>query len=209
MKYTSKQLIENTLKSACIWIREQDYTVRNESEFCNIFFYNLLTLLPKSNIKPSQIHSEIKQFKLGVMSRRQVASSVDFGIASAPNSDEYDLFLEVKTWIRPVLYTKGAISPNSATSKRKQCISDSSRLCANIQRGICQVGGLIVFEQGSTHLRRCVPKELSSQPLRFEEQWLDIERPSMTRRKEHLGIFWIYPQQEIANDSLFMAAHSA
>src|ERR1043165_3163719 len=114
MNYTSKQLIENTLKSTCSWIREQDYAVRNESEFCNIFFLNLLMLLPKSDIKPSQIHSEIKQFRPGLMSKRQVASSIDFGIASAPNGDEYDLFLEVKTWIRPVLYTKGAIAPNSS-----------------------------------------------------------------------------------------------
>ncbi len=194
MNYTSKQLVENTLELACNWIREQDYTVRNESEFCNIFFYNLLTLLPKTNIKPSQIRSEIKLFKSGSISRRQVESSVDFGVANASNGGEYDLFLEVKTWIRPVLYTKGAQSPNSSTSKRKQCVSDSTRLCAFTQRGFCRAGGLIVFEQGSTHLRRCVPKELSSQPLRFEEQWLDIGRLSMSGRKEHLGLIWVYPQ---------------
>src|SRR5437764_279387 len=141
MSYTAKQLVENTLELTCNWIREQDYTVRNESEFCNIFFYNLLTILPKSNIKPSQIRSEVKQFKPGVMSRRQVASSVDFGVASALNGSEYDLFLEVKTWIRPVLYTKGAISPNSSTSKRKQCVSDSARLCGFVQGGLCQTGG--------------------------------------------------------------------
>src|SRR5437763_595883 len=100
MNYTTpKQLIENTLKSTCSWIREQDYAVRNESEFCNIFFLNLLMLLPKSNIKPSQV--------------------------------------------------------------------------------------------------------------RFEERWLDIERPSLGRRKEHVGLIWIYPQQERANDSLLVAAHSA
>ena len=97
MSYTAKQLVENTLELTCNWIREQDYTVRNESEFCNIFFYNLFTILPKSNIKPSQIRSEVKQFKPGVMSRKQVASSVDFGVASALNGSEYDLFLEVKT----------------------------------------------------------------------------------------------------------------
>lgn len=196
MNYASKQLVENTLELTCNWIREQDYTVRNESEFCNIFFYNLLTLLPKSDIKPSQIHSEIKLFKLGTMSKRQVESSVDFGIASVPNGGEYDLFLEVKTWIRPVLYTKGAQSPNSSTSKRKQCVSDSTRLCAFTQRGLCQAGGLIVFEQGSTHLRRLVSKELSSQPVRFEERWLDIGRLSMSRRNEHLGLIWVYPQCE-------------
>ena len=155
-----------------------------------------MTLLPKTNIKPSQIRSEIKQFKPGVISRRQVASSVDFGLATASNGGEYDLFLEVKTWIRPVLYTKGAQAPNSSTSKRKQCVSDSARLCGFVQGGLCQTGGLIVFEQGSTHLRRCVHKELSSQPLSFEERWLDIDRLSMSRRKEHLGLIWIYPKCE-------------
>jgi hypothetical protein len=195
MSYTSKHLVENTLELTGNWIREQDYTVRNEAEFCNIFFCNLLALLPKTAIKPSQIRSEIKQFKSGSVGRRQVASSVDFGIAGAPNGDEYDLFLEVKTWIRPVLYTKGAIAPNSSTSKRKQCVLDSARLCGFVQGKLCQAGGLIVFEQGSTHLRRCVSKELSTQPLRFEEWWLDIERPSFGRRKEHLGLIWIYPQQ--------------
>jgi hypothetical protein len=194
MKYTSKQLVENALESTCNWIRKQDYNIRNESEFCNIFFYNLLTLLPRSQIKASQIHSEIKQFKTGTV-RRRVESSIDFGLAKAPNGREYDLFLEAKTWIRPT-HLKGPLTPNSSTSKRRQCVSDSNRLCAFVQKGICQAGGLIIFEQGSTHLRRCVPKELSSQKLYFEEQWLDIGRLSMSRRKEHLGLIWVYPQCE-------------
>ena len=190
MILTSKQLVESALESASNWIKEQEYAIRNESEFCHIFFHNLMKVLPLSQIKVSQIHSEIKHFRPAWPSR-QVASSVDFGIAETPNGTTYEVFLEVKSWIRPTHLKPGA--PNSSTSKRKQCVSDSIRLSTFIQQGLCKIGGLIIFEQGSTHLQRLIQRELSPQSFRFEELWIEIGRESMGRRKEHLGLIWIYP----------------
>src|ERR1051325_9707473 len=151
-------ILERALSDLRVWILKHDYAIKNESEFCCHFFHHLFVACELSNRSTGCLRTEIKFLRFDGL-RTRIAASIDFGIAVSPvNGDSFDLLVEGKAWIRPQ-YLKGYLVPNSSTSKRRQCISDAQRLRDICTSGKTRLCALLIYEQGSTHLRRRVPEE--------------------------------------------------
>jgi hypothetical protein len=187
---TSKQLIQESFEATAAWLLAYDYGIRNESELCNVFFHHLMTTFIQAGRAPACVRAEFKLLKK-VGYRTRVEASVDFAIiCDRANEGCLDAMIEAKSWIRPT-HIKGAMTPNSSTSKRSQCIADAKRLLQLAQRGLTQDSALLIYERSSTHLRRLVPKILSTVSIDASASWIDIGRPALGRRKEHIGLLWL------------------
>jgi len=186
----AKELMRAAVSATVKWIVQHDYEIANESEFCLLLFHQLLLLGPEHGCNTSRIRSEVKRYR-NVRQKRQVALSIDIGIAhTAETSQEFVLCAEAKSWIRPNI-KNGAFSQNSSTSKRNQCIRDAERLLALQKTGFNNSSCLLVYEQGSSHLRRRLAEEFQQRSIAFDALWMDTGRPSMGRRKEHVGLIWL------------------
>jgi len=190
-------ILERALGDLCAWMLNHDYAIKNESEFCCHFFHHLFVACELSRRSTGCLRTEVKFLRFDGL-RMRIAASIDFGISVSPmDGDSFDLLVEAKAWIRP-RHLKGPLAPNSSTSKRRQCVSDAQRLRDICRSGKTRLCALLVYEQGSTHLRRTVPKELEEVGILCKPVWLDIGRPSMGRRKEHIGILWLSGNRSIS-----------
>jgi hypothetical protein len=163
---------------------------KTSQSFAVIFFHHLFVACERSRRSTGCLRTEIKFLRFDGL-RTRIAASIDFGISVSPmDGDSFDLLVEAKAWIRP-RHLKGPLAPNSSTSKRCQCISDAQRLTNICTSGKTRLCALLIYEQGSTHLRRRVPEELEKAGILCKRVWLDIARPSMGHRKEHIGIIWL------------------
>ena len=190
MQMSVRSLADASAMALTTWISQEDYNVTSEAEFCALFFHQLLLQSQDFGVLPAQLHREVKLYRY-VERQKRVSASIDFGIATIPNErDKYELCIEAKTWIRSPTNT-GAFSQNSSTSKRKQCVRDALRLRLLRSSGLCRECCILIFEQGSTHLRRRLRDELLEDEVAFSDVWLDTERPSLGRRKEHIGLIWL------------------
>lgn len=183
-------LLEVSVRETAAWLRRHDYCVKNEAEICRILFHHLARHARKASVPLSAICGEIKLLRPDLRTLFRISGSIDFGIRSKSGSPEFDLLFEVKIWNRPT-HLKGVGTPNSCTSRRKNCIADALRLLQLKAEKRCSEAAIVIFEQGSTHLRRCVPKELASQSVEFHEKWFDTARKSLGVRKEHVGVIWM------------------
>lgn len=189
MSVETQGLVASAARQMAEWLRHYDYAIANEAELCNIYFHHLTQQFLVNGLAPSRIRSEVK-FLSRIGYRTRITASVDFGITSGNgHSPAFEAFIEAKAWIRPT-HIPG-LSPNSSTSKRHQCLGDARRLLGFQNAGQCTIVALLIFEQGSTHLRRLVPQELKSTGISCAEEWLDIGRAALGRRKEHLGLLWL------------------
>jgi hypothetical protein len=189
-------IFERALAHLRAWIFNCDYAIKNESEFCCHFFHHLFVACELSRRSTGCVRTEIKFLRFDGL-RTRIEASIDFGISVSPmDCESFDLLVEAKAWIRP--RHLGFIAPNSSTSKRRQCISDAQRLRALCMSGKTRLCALLIYEQGSTHLRRRVPEELEKAGILCKPVWLDIARPSMGRRKEHIGILWLSGNRSIS-----------
>ena len=191
----SEKLLREALHATREWLHHLDFSVRNEAEFSHLFYHHLLLATLTNGCSPSCVRSEIK-YHHAVDGRQRIAASIDFGIASSDaSSDTFDSLIEVKSWIRNN-QIKGALTPNASTSKRRQCAADAQRLIQLQRQGRCRRAALLVFEQGSSHLRRLILGELAGCGIVAEEHWIDVGRASLGRRKEHLGLLWLTSASE-------------
>jgi hypothetical protein len=177
-----KGLTEAAVEALAKNIRDWDYHVANETELCHMFFSSFMQLCDNYALPVSCLKAEIRLHPQG---------SVDFGIKTI-NEDkgQFSVFIEAKTWLRPLKVSAWSKS-NQSASKRNQCIEDAQRLLRLKNSGACSDSALLILEQSSSHIRRLLGGSLKEKGMYFKEIWLDIERPSMGKRKEHLGLIWI------------------
>lgn len=191
MPDNARAMIETAMSRLCQWLNEYDYAIANESELCGLFLHHLIVAFEDKGISPRDIRSEVKFRETTRDYRTKIAASIDFGIGFPSKESDTTMrgFLEAKAWIRPT-HLKG-LAKNSCTQKRKQCLADAKRLLDLSHISKSKFNGLLIYEQGSTHLRRLVPAELEKIGIAATPIWADIGRPSMGRRKEHLGLIWV------------------
>ena len=188
----SKELIE----SAAAWLRNQlykwNYEILNEAELCHFFFAAMLQQCQESEFPVCVLAAEIPLPSGG---------SIDLGVRSLNSGKGFESLIEAKVWIRPVGVSAWSKS-NQQTVKRNQCIKDAKRLRSLLQSGMCRNAALLILERGSTHLRRLLGDELCKVELDLEQQWFNLERPSVGRREEHLGLVWLHASQSPQRPSI-------
>lgn len=175
----SRSLIAEATVALCEQLRDWDYEVSNETELCHAFFVALVGVCESRCIPMRGLKAEI----------RVRDGSVDLGLCTDSPST-FDVMLEAKTWLRPSDVSAWS-KRNQATSKRKHCVRDALRLVQLLNACTTQHGGLLILERSSSHLRRLLAAELQAAGLWSDERWVDVERPSNARRKEHVGILWM------------------
>ncbi|CAN5536175.1 hypothetical protein BH10ACI1_BH10ACI1_14870 [soil metagenome] len=172
--------ILSVIESTAKWINQNNYEVENESELCHILFYIMQTLLPSYNLKPSQIRSELK-IKDRINGKSKVVASIDLAITKSVNSLANEMFIEVKTHIRPRNH-----KTDNGGNKLDECVKDITRIRQHRVDGKCSVIALIVYEKYSTQLKRNLCTKLNKI---FEEHWFAVGRASVNN--EHIGVLFI------------------
>jgi hypothetical protein len=172
-------------------INDSDYDVKNESEFCNLFFSALASCANKQQLPLNTLRSEIRLVNQG---------KIDFGVRLLEGDVPYAALLEAKVWIRP-LNVSHMSKANVATKKRKECVEDAVRLAKLIHNRACVSAALLVLERNSSHLRRLLGSGLADVGLRVQEEWLDLDRASAGRHQEHVGLIWINPNRTLNSDA--------
>lgn len=187
------ECVESAASHLAAWIAEHDYSIDNEAELCALAHQFILNEFLKRKFPLSGVKLELKLMTTNSVGRGTVKASIDFGLRFPGRDGEVTRgHLEAKAWIRPDY--KGSTATNSSSTKRRQCISDGKRLLEYAEILGSAFSGLLIFERGSTHLRRLVESEILAENILPTSRWLDIQRPSLGRKAEHLGIIWLAPR---------------
>ena len=177
----SKELIDHAASELIGSLRSGDYEVDNEAELCHMFWASLIKSCESVGVRTNSLKAQIRLANGG---------SVDMGLLASQSDHRYEVMIEAKVWLRPTDASAWS-KRNQSTSKRRQCISDARRLVKLIGSRATQYAGLLILERGSTHLRRNLLSELKEMKLTPTEHWVDVLRPSIGRRKEHVGLLWM------------------
>jgi hypothetical protein len=175
----TERLVDEAVGALRQRLRAWDYEVSNETELCHTFFLALAGVCESRGLPPRGLKAEI----------RVRDGSVDLGIRVDARS-QFDVMLEAKTWLRPIDASAWS-KRNQATSKRNQCVRDALRLVRLVNDGTTRSTALLILERSSSHIRRLLKAELEAVGLSADERWIDVERLSNSRRKEHVGILWV------------------
>jgi hypothetical protein len=73
-------------------IEAVDYDVENETELAHLFFWAVLSEAWGSGVSSNALRSEIRLMNGG---------RIDFGVRAVEAGVPYELFLELKVWVRP------------------------------------------------------------------------------------------------------------
>ncbi|MBI1818231.1 MAG: hypothetical protein HYR72_24890 [Deltaproteobacteria bacterium] len=160
-----------------------DCDVENETELAHLFFWAILSEARGSGVSSNALRSEIRLTNGG---------RIDFGFRAVEAGVPYELFLELKVWVRP-LHVSHMSKANVATRKRNECIRDAKRLSGLITNRACHHGGLLVLERNSSHLKRLLCDRLVEANCSLEEEWFPLTRSSAGNHQEHLGLIWVGP----------------